>query len=117
MKHSRLSSLERHNIDLMAVLKEQTNLIFEPDDITNKLLRHLETLPDVLAQSYSEMEPCRLVVFLIKAANISGSATAALRIAGETRERALPRLLLLSTVRKILNQGMKLIGIKPLSRM
>ncbi|VDK18302.1 unnamed protein product [Anisakis simplex] len=137
-KHSRLRSLEERNDDL---LRELDNLSKTDDSSgpcgissgidnfdleldlnssaeADRLVAHLWKLDDALLNSLQKADACHLTVYLLKLANLTGSASASLRVLGEAdHTRALSRLLLLSASRSVLSQGMQLIGVEPLKKM
>lgn len=54
---------------------------------------------------------------LIKLANAVGPAMARLRVSDEPIDKAIPRLSLFAAVRKVLHEGMKLLGLEPSEKM
>lgn len=118
MKHSRLFSLEMRNFELLSQCNE--NMSFDIDLTNNEtvlLIKWLEQFENVLVESYKGLEPRHLIDYLVRFAHLTGNSLAVLRVLNQPREIAVPRLLLFSAARRVLNRGMKLIGLEPINQM
>lgn len=117
MKHSRLVSLEKYNESLMQNILSDWDYELEVSPQTLPLINHIHAFDDALFASFTLSEPCKVTSYLLKLANLVGSTMGSLRVSGEPVSKALPRLFLFATAKKILHEGMKLLGIEPLERM
>ncbi|VDD92093.1 unnamed protein product [Enterobius vermicularis] len=117
MKHSRLCSLENHNGHLMQDVLSDWNYELELNPETLRLIDLLRNFEDELFGSFVLLEPCKVTSHLIKLANAVGPAMARLRVSDEPIDKAIPRLSLFAAVRKVLHEGMKLLGLEPSEKM
>lgn len=76
----------------------------------------ISQLPDITKSSCQAMDPCILVQYLFKLAHITSQANNVLNVKGANPDLAEARLLLLWTAKTTLGNGLKLLGIDPLSR-
>ncbi|KAH7727254.1 RRT-2 protein [Aphelenchoides avenae] len=117
-KYSRLNSLEEVNAALMPTLLSDD--AFHTLAITSNaqpLVDWLCALDSAVYNSYAELQPCRITRYLLELCSHVGSAMRSDRVQGEPAEVAAPRLLLFSCAKKVLGEGMRLIGLEPTSRM
>jgi arginyl-tRNA synthetase len=77
----------------------------------------ISQFPDIIQSSCQAMDPCILVQYLFKLAHATGQANSTLRVKGADANTAEARLLLFWAAKTTLANGLKLVGIDPLSRM
>ena len=120
MKHTRLCSLEESNQEILSKLLSKLDFIdgipLDTSPEAHQLCLHLYTLDNALFGAYTNLEPCRMVIYLMELANRIGSAMSTLRIKDEKESEAISRMLIFVAARRVLNEGMKLIGIDPLRK-
>uniref|UniRef100_A0A158R448 Probable arginine--tRNA ligase, mitochondrial n=1 Tax=Syphacia muris TaxID=451379 RepID=A0A158R448_9BILA len=117
MKHSRLVSLEEHNKEIMRDILLDWPYQLEFNDQTMPLINHINSLDMNLFSALALSEPCKVTTYLLKLANLVGTAMVTLRVSGEPPEKAFPRMLIFATVRKILHEGIKILGVDPVYKM
>ncbi|ELA46757.1 arginine-tRNA ligase [Vavraia culicis subsp. floridensis] len=110
--HCRLMSIRKKNSVLCA--KIDADLL--SDDALN-LIFYLSKFGTAVNESYTTSEPCKLVTYLMKLSKQVNSLFSTLRVFGEEEKLAQARLAVFEASRKILNNGMKILGMKPLERM
>ncbi|NXU87745.1 SYRM protein, partial [Xiphorhynchus elegans] len=112
--HARLHSLEqRHgNAQLTDV-----NVAFlqEPDAIS--VLQHLLRYDEVLYRSSQDLQPKHIVSYLLTLSHLAAVAHKTLPVKGSAPEVAQARLCLFEAARLVLANGMKLLGITPVTQM
>jgi arginyl-tRNA synthetase len=89
----------------------------DPSPLANQLFDRISSLDNALFISYQGMEPNAFARYLMELSREVGQAFSQLRIHGEPEEVALPRLLLFLAAKRILYDGMELMGIRPLLKM
>ncbi|XP_014209485.1 probable arginine--tRNA ligase, mitochondrial [Copidosoma floridanum] len=112
--HCRLVSLEKNSGATIAS-ECIPSLLQEP--VAEDLIFCIGRFDEVLLKSYQELEPYILVHYLFTLSHAIGKALQVLKIKGEEEELARQRLLLMHSARKVLNHGMRLLGLTPLSEM
>uniref|UniRef100_A0A8R1DWR6 Probable arginine--tRNA ligase, mitochondrial n=2 Tax=Caenorhabditis japonica TaxID=281687 RepID=A0A8R1DWR6_CAEJA len=113
MKHSRLSSIEEKHAHLLPLVEKcETFPDFHEDDV-KRLIRLLNDIEEAVELSAEKLEPCQLTVQLIHVASVVGKVQKQLRVKDQPEEVAVPRLLLFSTVRNVLAEGLRFLGITP----
>nr|CAD2170696.1 unnamed protein product [Meloidogyne enterolobii] len=120
-KYSRLNSLEKANLEHLEKLKNLSEvdlMKMQPEIGENgrKLARMILEFDTVLNNSLQKMEPSPIAIHLVRLSNKIGQTLPSLRILGEPLINALPRMLLFTAAKKVLGEGMKLIGIEPIER-
>ncbi|KJH45858.1 putative arginine--tRNA ligase [Dictyocaulus viviparus] len=116
VRHSRLCSIEAKNHELLPLLDKCDSIPEETPDFS-KLAVHLSQFSTVIHAAVEQSESCHLVVYLLELSHHIGKVTSQARIKGQPVEVAVPRLLLLSASRAVLNEGMSLLGASPVTAM
>ncbi|KAG7695718.1 hypothetical protein KL930_003715 [Ogataea haglerorum] len=142
--HSRLRSIERNcnvaeqklldadlSIENLVGTEEQVKQLgLEPAEQAKKLemlatqrekveslARILVSYPDILRYASKNHEPSTLVTYLFKLTHQFSSTYKVLRVMGEKEQVLEARLALFSSVRQVLNNGLRVLGITPVDRM
>lgn len=92
-------------------------LTLELSSPAQNLARLLYEFDTVVVSTYEQLEPCILTSYLIKLAIQIGKSMTALRVRGEVEATALPRLLLFMASKRIIGDGMQMLGIEPLEKL
>ncbi|ELQ75767.1 Arginyl-tRNA synthetase, partial [Trachipleistophora hominis] len=110
--HCRLMSIRKKNSSLCA--KMDASLLSEE---ALSLIFYLSKFGTAVIDSYTTAEPCKLVTYLMKLSKQVNALFSTLRVFGEEEKLAQARLAVFEAARKVLNNGMKIFGMKPLERM
>ncbi|NXJ95373.1 SYRM protein, partial [Corythaixoides concolor] len=112
--HARLHSLEQMhgNGQLTDV---NVSCLQEPDAIS--VLQHLLRYDEVLYRSSQDLQPKHIVSYLLTLSHLAAVAHKTLPVKGSVPELAQARLCLFQAARLVLANGMKLLGITPVTQM
>ena len=108
--------IKKQGLDKEEEEKQLKNLALRVEKAT-ALIRIMASYPDTLRSASKNHEPSTVVTYLFKLTHQFSSTYKVLRVMGEPREILLARLALFSSVRQILNNGMRVLGITPVERM
>ena len=72
---------------------------------------------EVLRDTYVTLESSHLVIYLFRLCNVTSKALKVLPVKGEEPEVSFARMALFASVRSVLRQGMKVLGVRPLDKM
>ncbi|NWV11493.1 SYRM protein, partial [Ptilonorhynchus violaceus] len=112
--HARLHSLKQMhgNAELTDV---NVACLQEPDAIS--VLQHLLRYDEVLYRSSQDLQPKHIVSYLLTLSHLAAVAHKTLPVRGSAPEVAQARLCLFQAARSVLANGMKLLGITPVTQM
>ncbi|XP_039916795.1 probable arginine--tRNA ligase, mitochondrial isoform X2 [Hirundo rustica] len=112
--HARLHSLEQMhgNAELTDV---NVACLLEPDAIS--VLQHLLRYDEVLYRSSQDLQPKHIVSYLLTLSHLAAVAHKTLPVKGSAPDVAQARLCLFHAARSVLANGMKLLGITPVTQM
>jgi len=115
--HCRLNSIEskNQNIDYSNIDTIDFTLINTPEVLN--LAYKLLWFEHVVEQCLEDYEPSRIVTYLQDLSSCINVAVNNLRVMGMEEEVARARLLVLSSARIVLHNGLKILGITPLNKM
>lgn len=113
--HARLSSIAR-KAGLTAEDLDSADLTLLTETHAINLVRVLATWPDVVQQTLKTLEPTTVLTYLFKMTHMLSSSYDHLQVVGSERELMKARAALYEAARQVLNNGMKLLGLNPVSR-
>ncbi|NXP02510.1 SYRM protein, partial [Thinocorus orbignyianus] len=112
--HARLHSLEQmHGNERLTDVN--VTCLQEPDAIS--VLQHLLRYDEVLYRSSQDLQPKHIVSYLLTLSHLAAVAHKTLPVKGSAPEVAQARLCLFQAARSVLANGMKLLGITPVTQM
>ncbi|NXC72651.1 SYRM protein, partial [Anhinga anhinga] len=112
--HARLHSLEQmHGNEQLSDVN--VACLQEPDAIS--VLQHLLRYDEVLYKSSQDLQPKHIVSYLLTLSHLAAVAHRTLPVKGSAPELAQARLSLFQAARSVLANGMKLLGITPVTQM
>lgn len=117
--------MEKVNYELMTKLNDLIKnnyasiecMTLDLNGPAQNLVRLLNEFDTVVFNTYDQLEPCCLTRYLIKLSIQIGKSMAVLRVRSEVEKIALPRLILFMTSKRILGDGMRMLGIEPLEEL
>lgn len=112
--HARIASMER-KADTALNFDADLSLVTEPEAL--ELAKVVGRYPEALEQSAKSLEAVPMVMYLFDLSHAISLAHQALWVKGQAKELAEARLLVYWAARITLENGMKIIGLKPLDRM
>ncbi|KFP57780.1 hypothetical protein N322_01238, partial [Cariama cristata] len=112
--HARLHSLEQmHGKEQLTDIN--VTCLQEPDAIS--VLQHLLRYDEVLYRSSQDLQPKHIVSYLLTLSHLAAVAHKTLPVKGSAPELAQARLCLFQAARSVLANGMKILGITPVTQM
>uniref|UniRef100_A0A915CME6 Probable arginine--tRNA ligase, mitochondrial n=1 Tax=Ditylenchus dipsaci TaxID=166011 RepID=A0A915CME6_9BILA len=115
-KYSRINSMELANRDVMDVVNARiqdgnfAKLNLEVTALTTDLAKLLGEFDDAVLSAYEQSEPAIMTAHLMKLAVQCGRSSRRLRVKGEPAATAVPRMMLFAATKKVLGEGMKMLG-------
>jgi arginyl-tRNA synthetase len=116
MAHARMSGIFRvaaRSPDAVQAAAADLGVLTQPEE--QDLLRELEAFPAVVARAAETLEPHRITGYLEGLARLAHAWYHKYRVLGEPEEEA--RLVLAAAVRRVLGNGLRLLGIRAPDRM
>jgi len=98
-------------------LTDQVNTSLLREPLAHRMARHLERFPNVVADAARLYEPSLVSQYLLELARLLSAGYNELRVKDEQESLAQARLLLLWSVKQVLANGLRLLGLRPLERM
>ncbi|KAL4939636.1 hypothetical protein BDV06DRAFT_198524 [Aspergillus oleicola] len=114
--HARLCSIVRKaeiNTDELPA----ANLDLLTESHATDLVRLLSQWPDVVMQTTKTLEPTTIITYLFRMTHILSSGYDTLKVVGSEPEVKKARLALYESARQVLYNGMRILGLSPVSRM
>ncbi|XP_055848382.1 probable arginine--tRNA ligase, mitochondrial [Episyrphus balteatus] len=114
--HCRLSSLLENMSHVQVAEHPNGNLLQEP--VALELIVQIARFDQSILKAAETLEACVLVTYLFSLCNCTSRALKLLKVKGEpSAEIQANRLLLFTAAREVLGCGMKILGLKPLTKM
>ena len=115
--HARLCSITRRAaVDPARLLTADLTHLYESTHAVN-LIRTLAQWPDVFVNTLKTQEPVTVLTYLFKMTHVLSSSYDHLQVVGSEESVKVARLALYEAARKVLGNGMRLLGLSPVERM
>ncbi|KAG4306044.1 hypothetical protein PORY_000032 [Pneumocystis oryctolagi] len=114
--HSRLASIIRRlNVSIEKI--ENADLSYLTEPVAIELVRILAKYPDTISTTIKTLEPSTIITYLFRLTHIISSSYDILWVINQPEHISMARLSLYLACKRVLNNGMKLLGLTPLERM
>ncbi len=114
--HARMASVLRFsNIKLRASSRIKFSLLDKKEELN--LIKRLAQFPNVILQSAESFEPYGIVLYLLELSTVFHSFYDSHRIVSDDRELTRARLALVSAVKNVLANGLRLLGVSAPEKM
>ncbi|XP_015280230.1 PREDICTED: probable arginine--tRNA ligase, mitochondrial [Gekko japonicus] len=113
--HARLHSLEEVFGKVSRVSHIDPTCLQDPQAVS--LIQHLLRYDEILYQSSQDLQPKHIVLYLLALSHLAAAAHKMLPVKGSVPELAEARICLFQAARTVLANGMKLLGITPVTKM
>lgn len=113
--HARLCSIIRKS-ELNVEELGSANLDLLTETHATDLARMLAQWPDVLLNTTRTLEPCTILQYLFKMTHTLSSSYEVLKVVGSEPELKKARMALYESARQVLYNGMRVVGLSPVSR-
>ncbi|KAL8186237.1 UNVERIFIED_CONTAM: Arginyl-tRNA synthetase [Gekko kuhli] len=113
--HARLHSLEEVFGKVSQVSHIDPACLQDPQAVS--LIQHLLRYDEILHQSSQDLQPKHIVLYLLALSHLAAAAHKMLPVKGSVPELAEARICLFQAARTALANGMKLLGITPVTKM
>ncbi|KAI9376089.1 arginyl-tRNA synthetase [Aspergillus egyptiacus] len=113
--HARLCSIVR-KAELNVEELPSANLDLLTETHAVDLVRLLSQWPDVVLNTVKTLEPTTILTYLFRMTHVLSSGYDTLKVVGSEPEVKKARLALYESARQVINNGMKILGLTPVSR-
>ncbi|KAI8888744.1 hypothetical protein K501DRAFT_172401, partial [Backusella circina FSU 941] len=113
--HARICGIQR-KMDFNHIPQTYRPSLLRENDAFD-LMYTTSLYPDVLLNAFQTLDPCPLVLYLFRLAHLISHSNYSLRVKDVEKRLSEARLCLFEAARITLENGMKMIGLKPLERM
>lgn len=114
--HARLCSMTRKSeLNVDELPSANFDLLTEKHAVD--LCRLLAQWPDVLINTAKTQEPVTVLSYLFRMTHMLSSSYDVLKVIGSEPDVKMARMALYASARQVLNNGMRVLGLKPVQRM
>ena len=113
--HARLCSIfSKAEIPISEIESANLSLLVEPHAVN--VVRIVAQFPDTVQNTLKTLEPTTILTYLFRLTHAVNSSYDVLQVVGSERELMKARLALYDAARTTLNNGMRLLGLRPVDR-
>lgn len=113
--HARLCSIMR-KAEMKLEELDGANLDLLTETHATNLVRMLSSWPDIVVATSKTLEPTTILTYLFRMTHVLSSGYDTLKVVGSDSEVRRARLALYESARQVLHNGMRLLGLSPVSR-
>ncbi|KAJ2725696.1 arginyl-tRNA synthetase [Coemansia sp. Benny D115] len=112
--HSRLCSIERK---ATVSINPDADVSLLNEEHAREIINLVSRYPEVLASAMQSLEPCTVIQYILKLSRATSAALEQMRVVGQPDNIAEARLLMFHSVRVVIGNALRLVGLTPIERM